>query len=208
MRTAPHTHDGQQGATLVELLVYIALSSIVATGLYSVLISNMNAYDSIETRLTMAQDMRAATSLLNREIRMAGCDPIETGNMGFENNGDDRYNTDANSMHFTRDMDSDSRSTSIGEEIIYYRNSLNQLIRRADYQGLGVMEDVPIMENVSNLAFTYFQADGVTPAASLAAIRIVQAAITAQAEKKDRTSGNTLTKSQTLRVMVRNAGIQ
>lgn len=193
----------------MELLVYIALTSIVATGLYNVFIINIQTYDSVESTMQMNQDLRAAMSLISRELRMAGCDPEETGDMGFVDHPDDRYDTDANSVHFTRDMDGDTRVDNPGEEICYFvranADGTSQLIRRADYQGSGTMADIPLIEDVVSLNLRYFQADGTTPAVTNNDIRIVEVTLTVRTADRDALTGQFRQRSLTARTRVRNA---
>ena len=71
----PAKHLGSnccQGFTLVELLVGIAIFSIVMAGIYSVFVRANRAYISQEQVVAAQQEARAALDILGREIRMAG----------------------------------------------------------------------------------------------------------------------------------------
>ena len=61
-----------QGFTLVELLVVLALVSIVMTAIYSVFIHSNRVYISQEEVVAAQQEARSALDILGREIRMAG----------------------------------------------------------------------------------------------------------------------------------------
>jgi len=61
-----------QGFTLVELLVVLAIVSIVMGGIYSVFVRSNRVYISQEEVVAAQQEARSALDILGREIRMAG----------------------------------------------------------------------------------------------------------------------------------------
>ena len=61
-----------RGFTLVELIVVIAIFSVVMTGIYSVFVRSNRAYISQEQVVAAQQEARSALDILGREIRMAG----------------------------------------------------------------------------------------------------------------------------------------
>jgi prepilin-type N-terminal cleavage/methylation domain-containing protein len=61
-----------QGFTLVELLVVLAIVSIVMAGIYSVFIRSNRVYISQEEVVAAQQEARSALDIIGREIRMAG----------------------------------------------------------------------------------------------------------------------------------------
>ena len=61
-----------KGFTLVELLVVLAMVSIVMGGIYSVFVRSNRVYISQEEVVTAQQEARSALDILGREIRMAG----------------------------------------------------------------------------------------------------------------------------------------
>jgi prepilin-type N-terminal cleavage/methylation domain-containing protein len=63
---------GCQGFTLVELLVVMAIVSIVMGGIYSVFVHSNRVYISQEEVVAAQQEARSALDILGREIRMAG----------------------------------------------------------------------------------------------------------------------------------------
>jgi prepilin-type N-terminal cleavage/methylation domain-containing protein len=62
----------KKGLTLVELLLALALSSILIAALYRVLISQHKTYGIQEQVADMQQNLRIALDQMTREIRMAG----------------------------------------------------------------------------------------------------------------------------------------
>jgi prepilin-type N-terminal cleavage/methylation domain-containing protein len=61
-----------QGFTLVELLVVLAIVSVIMTAIYSVFIHSNRVYLSQEEVVAAQQEARSALDILGREIRMAG----------------------------------------------------------------------------------------------------------------------------------------
>jgi prepilin-type N-terminal cleavage/methylation domain-containing protein len=59
----------RRGFTLIELTVALVLLGIVATGLYSVLVSNQRTYHAQTQRIDLQQNIRAAATILPSEFR-------------------------------------------------------------------------------------------------------------------------------------------
>lgn len=202
------------GVSLIELLIYIALMGITATALYSVLIGNIKAHDSIETTMVMNQDIRGAMNLLVREIRQAALNPDAISGIGFQQNADDRYNTDANSLHFTSDLNDDGTIAGAGEDVSYYVENdpvtgSNALWRRTDYSDAGALTAQVVIPYVTNWQLQYLQQDGATAVATPSGTNVFFVDITLQAQtgKMDALSGQVKTQTMQTRVRVRNAGL-
>ncbi|MFC1896277.1 PilW family protein, partial [Thermodesulfobacteriota bacterium] len=194
------------GFTLVELLIYIALSGIVLTGLYSLFITNSRSQASQENSVEMTQEMRSALAMMVEDIRVAGCDPTRAGGIGFQNNADDNFDTDGNSIHFTMDTNDDGATGGAGEDINYFlytlADGIQRLGRRTANCGSCAASDPdrfddftpPLAENITGLSFTYTFADGDTGVANdadgddtndLDNIRVVHISLTAQTPRVD-----------------------
>jgi prepilin-type N-terminal cleavage/methylation domain-containing protein len=110
-----------RGFTLIEILVAMVIAAIVMTSVYSVYYSQQRSYIIQEEVAAMHQNLRAAMSIMEREIRMAGCNPTgNASNVGFLDN-------QANRIQFTEDVrgkdpgdppDGDTGDTD--EDISYY----------------------------------------------------------------------------------------
>ncbi|MBW2089697.1 MAG: hypothetical protein JRI37_12075 [Deltaproteobacteria bacterium] len=76
----------------------------------------------------MQQNLRAAMYYMQREIRMAGCDPLNTGNFGITA-------ANADSITFTEDINDGTvgnppdGTLQAGENITYSRNNNGNLVR-------------------------------------------------------------------------------
>lgn len=72
-----------QGFTLLELLIAMAISSIVIASVYSSYASQQKSYVVQEQVAVMQQNLRGALVIMDRDIRMAGYDPGKTGAFGI-----------------------------------------------------------------------------------------------------------------------------
>ena len=64
--------NNKSGFTLIELLIVIVISALLTGGIYAIFISQQSSY-AIQTGVTdMQQNARAALTLMEKDIRMAG----------------------------------------------------------------------------------------------------------------------------------------
>jgi len=136
------------GYSLVELLVAMAITLVVMAGVYKVYVTQQDSYLIQEQVAEMQQNGRTAKYIMTREIRMAGYDPLRTGNFGFVSAHND-------SIRFTLDITGeDGTVTSPGDDITYSVSAANQL-ERDDGSGKQA-----VVENVEAIGFAYaFDAD-------------------------------------------------
>ena len=197
------TAAGRGGFTLIELLVAMAIGGVLLTATYELLNTNSKLYYSKENTMVMTQDLRAATDILVRELRMAGCNPTGAGGIGFQND------TSAVAIHFTMDFDGDGATTGTNEDIaylIYPQNGIQSLGRRTG-GAVGL-----VAEYITALAFVYYDSTGAafTPASAtdFNNIYAVDISITAETPKADAITHAKKTDSMTTRVRIHNAGLQ
>jgi type IV pilus assembly protein PilW len=67
-----------QGFSMVELLVAMVVALLALEAIYSTFLNQHRSYRIQEETAEMQQNLRAAMLYMEREIRMAGCDPIGT----------------------------------------------------------------------------------------------------------------------------------
>ena len=144
----------QSGFSLIELLIAIAVGSIVLTLVVGFLFSQQRISVTHNAVMDMQQGVRAAVTLMTREIRMAGFDP--TGNAGAE-----ILQANVNSFFFTTDnnangdlVDKDDKWEP-NERIRYAINTSGNLGRAT---GAGVLN--PLAFNVDALNFVYLDENG------------------------------------------------
>jgi len=182
-------HKTNQGFTLTEFLVAMAVSGIVMTAIYSTLRSQQKTYTKQEQIVAMQQELRAAMYLMEREIRMAGYDPTGWATAEIQTATIDTIDT----IRITQDITdnagaghSDGDTGDTNEDITYALFDADgdgdTDLGRNDVNGVG---NQAIAENIDALNFVYLDQNG-TPTTSLAEIRSVQVTILARAERADR----------------------
>ena len=143
-----------QGFTMVELLVAMVVSLLAVAAIFSTFLSQHKSYLVQEEIAVMQQNIRAAMYYMQREIRMAGCDPQGTANAEIDV-------ANADTIRFTEDVwdgsdggDPDGAVDDPNENITYSLSG-NNLVRDT---GGG---DQVVAENIDALDFVYL--DGASP---------------------------------------------
>jgi len=178
------------GFTLVELMVAMAVASIMLAAVASLFTILNKSYTTQNVAAEVQQVTRAGIDFMAQNIRMAGLDPEETGIFGI-------MAATATSITFTADLDLDGIGGEPGEIINY---SLNGDELRTTETGLGT---VTLVDNVIDLRFTYLDTDG-NPPADTAAIRTVRIELTVR-EPAGR--GETVARTYATEVRCRNLGL-
>ncbi len=205
-----------RGFTLVELLVAMALSSIILGIIYATYQAQLKSQVTQQQVVEMQQNARAALFALEREIRLAGYDPTDSGipqitsaqvgsitfTMDIHNGIDD--DLDGNTDEFDeRGMPNVDGDVLDNLEQITYRlsndadadgiaNGLDSNLQRQHWDG-AAMQSADIALNIDALNFAYLDAGGnnlivgsAVPAGRLADIRSVQISIVARAGQNPR----------------------
>jgi len=186
------------GFTLLELLVYIAMSALLTASILKVYVSNTKVSATQKDIAEMFQDLRAAMNMMTTEIRRAGCDPLSTNKgrslsssdyLGFQDDSDDKLDTDCNSIHFTHDstFPSDGWAYSNNENVAYYQKTVggeNNLYR---FCGIS-SEEYLLARNVKSLSFEYYDSKNNTITiltdSDRAKIRVVKITIVCESKRK------------------------
>jgi len=166
------------GFTLVELMVALAVGTIVMAAVMTAFQAQHKTYLAQGQVVEMQQNARVALDMLELDIRSAGYDPNNLG-AGITTAG-------ANNLVFTRDNGAGALET-----ISYALMDAFMTEGRND----GVVDDLgrdagdgtglqPVAENISNLEFRYLDANG-NATAALADIRSIQVSILAQAARPE-----------------------
>lgn len=157
----------RNGFTIIELLMSIAIISIAMSSIYGLYMTYVRIYTSEGVATQVQQNVRSSMNMMVRDIRMAGLDPSGKGIFGIKVAA-------AQSIRFTadRDMDGDLDDPDISggfnesnlEQIAYTYNGTN-LLEMILYNPDDTIETSDtVMDNVSNLNFTYLDADDVITA--------------------------------------------
>jgi len=197
----------RRGFTLVELIVVIAMFSIVMAAIYSVFVRSNRAYISQEEVVAAQQEARSALEILGREIRMAGLIAANNQPGGLDlltaaawaanpDSAIEIATVDAanktTTLAFKSDLDDDGNTDAV--RYVYYHSDhatasrQNTLYRAALTWSGGAWADPSVvgeqlfLENIQSLTLTYQMADGTssTAPANLENIRGVVIDLVAQ----------------------------
>ena len=174
---------GKRGFSLNELLVAMVIMSVVSSAIYGVFSISGRSYTTQSVTADVQQSVRSAMELMLQDIRAAGLDPTASGNFGIEL-------AEAEKLRFT----SDSIDEAVGdfngilddtnfERITYVLQGsrLNQIL----YETTSSENSKPLISEVRNLTFTYFDASGndlgsPVPPLRLGDIQMIKVSITVE----------------------------
>ena len=178
-----HIESNKKGFTLVELLVAMAITGIVAGAIFTAFQSQQKSYITQDQVTEMQQNLRAGMGLMVREIRMAGCDPTRAA-------AADIQTANANSITFTLDItntagtgDPDGLLDGPNENItysLYTAGGIQKLGRKSP----STANNQPVAENIDALDFVYLDSNG-APTVTISDIRSAQITMVARAGRED-----------------------
>ena len=175
------------GLTLIELLIALAVSSFVMAGLYRTLIGQQKTYTVQEQVVDAQQNVRVAVDRMTREIRMAGYRKDLLATAGQISTFTNIITPVNNANHIEKG--DDQITVIIADKAITYRLQWDDadpkkpvLVRSENGGGGEVLAD-----NVENLQFKYTLNDGtVTDLPVLPeSVRMVTINVTARTNVKD-----------------------
>lgn len=165
-----------RGFTLIELMVAMAIASIVMAAIVATYQNQMRMHLTQQSIVDMHQNARAAMHLMKSEIQMAGYDPSASADASV-------LTATANDFRFQIDADEDGAIAGGNEDIRYALSGTN-LGRETG--GAGGLQ--PVAENIDALEFIYFDENlnRFTPTAGnqseLDRVRMVQVTLVARAD--------------------------
>ena len=133
----------RSGFSLVELLVAMAIATVVMAAVFKIYTTQQDSYVLQEQVAEMQQNGRTAKYVMTREIRMAGYDPTGSDNFGFLSAG-------GNSIRFSMDIEVENGQPDPAGEVITYSVSANEELLRNDGSG-----DIILTENIEAIGFGY-----------------------------------------------------
>lgn len=189
------------GFTLVELLIAMVITTIVAASVFSVYQNQQNAQLAQKQVIEMQQSLRMALYTMTSEIRMAGYDPNNTDTAGIIAAGNGS-NGNPLTFSFVEDETTDALKI-ISYDLYVGLGDGDTDIGRA-VGAAGTRQ--PLAENIQSLNFVYLDANGAVTAV-LADIRSVQMTIVATIDSNEKNyyQGNNRTLTTTIKC--RNLGL-
>src|SRR5262249_5867262 len=155
----------QTGLTVLEIMIYIAVSSMMMAAVYNAFHTQKNSYSSQNNTVEIQQTVRSGIYTMTREIRSSGYDPTRSAKAGFITELPDApgkfsidYSKDKNIIAFTIDHNGDGVIKKDNSEQIAYRfNTGASTLERFNITS-GEWEAVA--GNVDALNFVYLKQDG------------------------------------------------
>lgn len=146
--TAPQDKGySNAGFTLIEALIVIAIISIAFSTLYNTFANFSRSCTAENVKAGIQQNARVGIEFMVRDIRMAGLDPLGTAGAKIESIGTD-------SIRFTADANFDGDVSDALEDLTYSWDSATGQLKQTNHIGTA-----SILDNVSNLSFTYLDED-------------------------------------------------
>jgi type IV pilus assembly protein PilW len=197
----------KNGFTLIEVIIALALTSILLAAIFIIFSSQQKIYKTQDQIVAMQQNLRVGLDRMVRELMVAGYDST-----GVTSSGIVAAYTD--SIRFTANLDGDG-VIDANEDIEYYlydSGSDGDLDLGRKIGGNATVQ--PLAENISldGLLFSYFTSTGLelTLTSSglsntdMARVRRIQISLTARTERPYQNTGNYATRTMTSNVTLRN----
>jgi type IV pilus assembly protein PilW len=192
------------GFTLIELMVAIAIGSIVMLAVYSVYTGLMRSYTTQNVAADVQQNVRAGIDYMTEDIMMAGLDPNKSSGASFEA-------ASSTNLRFTLDRNLNGAiDNTDSERITFAYDAANRRLNQCLYEGTGSDDWELFFDDVQNMAFNYVLDDGSAPTADpvpgdeLDRIRMVIVTLTIEAPAG---LGGTVDRTYTTRIRCRNIGL-
>lgn len=164
-------YTSPKGFSLVELMVAMAVASILMAGIYTFYQNQLRSHVTQQALVDMQQDARVAMFMMSREIRMAGYDPQDTGatirtanvaEIAFDSDQDFDGAIDVNTERFyfglSNDADGDGINDADGNGLV---DETPCDIQRGTWDnGLNPAALNPLALNIDALNFVYLDGAG------------------------------------------------
>lgn len=164
--------NSNKGFTLIELMVALAATSILAACIWATYNTQLKSHITQKQVVEMQQNLRAAMQLIEREVRMAGYDPLRNSGAGITTMLGD-------TLTFDMDLTEDGDVSDPNEQVSYALATDaagNQYLGRDTGGGGGLQ---PIADNIDSFNIVYLD-NTAAPTTDPLRVRAVQVSIVAR----------------------------
>jgi len=187
-RRTGSTDRKRLGFTLVEVLLALLLTAIVAAAIYKTLGSQQKVYKLQDESIEMQQNLRAASDIMAREIRMIGYHPANCTAYAPPAASGFIIQASATVFRFTFDTTGEDCDVFDKEDIEYYlagtdlRRKIRFVEDSEDHEDTGTLTS-----NIERLEFCYLMDSGssTTTPSNYNEIRSVEITLLVKASEKD-----------------------
>jgi len=167
-----------RGFAVIELLISLAIVSITISSIYGLYVSHLKAYTTQGVTSRIQQSLRSSLNFMVRDIRVAGLDPQRRGDFVVEDALEQKFRFKSD-----RDMDGeldapdllDGLSDADLEDMAFEYDGISR-VQIVLYQNNVEVFRETLVDNVSNLRFTYY--DGVSVTTDKEKVRDVVVSLT------------------------------
>lgn len=141
-------HDGW---TVVDALIAVSLTSLLATAIHSVTVVSVHALRARQVADDLDESARIALEIVARDVRDVGYGLLTAQDRGLRH-------ASKTLIRLARDLDLDGRTNSSNERVAYMLDAENQQLRRQ----LGRSSPQPLLDSVATAesSFRFFDDDG------------------------------------------------
>ena len=174
------------GFTLIELLLAMAMTGIMMVVIFASFRAQQDSYLHQSDVAQLQQNLRAGMYFIERELRMIGYDPTDAGIGGVLatlsgiDAAHDQPATSGSQIAYTFDMDEDGVIDDDPSEYGAFRLNGGDL-----WHYNGTDSWTRIAENIEEVIFDYFDADGNDTLADLTQVRTIRVTIMGNTSIKD-----------------------
>ncbi len=191
----------QSGFSLVELLIVMAVASLLGFGILSVFVNMNRMYVTQNAVIDVQSQARNAVYSISRMLREAGLDPHNSANAGVEL-------ATASKVRIARDGNLNGIIDNTGlERVSFDFDAVRGIVRRGYYEGTAAERWEEMCDQVAVFSLTYQDENGTdlgvpgADAALLARVRAIGLVMTVRDDKAD---GGTFTRTVSTSVRSRN----
>jgi prepilin-type N-terminal cleavage/methylation domain-containing protein len=189
------------GFSLLELVVGLAIASIAMLAVVSVFTTLTRSYTTQTASAGLQQKARAGLDYMAQNIRMAGLNPKRLSSAGI-------ISADADSIEFNLDRNLNGALENKDEEHMrFYFDADERQIDEELYTGFSNKVRYPLVGDVTDLTFNYYDANGdlLDAAPEVSDIRTVEIFVTVQ--QRPGRERQPVSRTYSSRIICRNLGL-